>query len=447
MMELNRVILVTPIILILIGFVWFDSSIESKSKYEQIDEINSKIYTGNTEIIVPTEKIEQISILDNIIPSESPDLVVTIDESEPPSILNEIKYSITEPEPMENKINEYEVRVKVIYNDNSYDIIENKKELQSLDFIAIRDELKEISNGKIELTLTVPIEKEIKISENIMTVYFDEFSCNQENPPTELNSSIDCNTKLNPTNSKNARIAQEYATKYPADVIDNKLIYKIDVDLNPILKNAPNGIHSLIINLEKLFILYDDGTKEYANPYNTIYKTEIEISDSESIIKNNGLPEKIYDSDVPITISTNKQSVQAIMCLSNYRGGGCASQYTTSSIIPAPALGYVKITNLETNEIVAEMNPTEAGRCNADYRYFPLGNQAFCAENSVTESRSLSYNAQRGQTYQINVSDPYSSWTIEIPMLGGEYHYSCVAEKGTKSGTTVGRNCNFPTNP
>ena len=175
----------------------------------------------------------------------------------------------------------------------------------------------------------------------------------------------------------------------------------------------------------------------------------IEKSDTHSIIKNeSGVLVKSFDFDVPLTISSNKQSVTSKMCLSMMRGGGCAYQHSSGSTIPAPAMGSVTITNIKSGEIVAQMDSVNKGSCTTDYRFNIFSNQAYCSQNNYAVGgyggSSLGYLAQRGQSYEINISDPLTSWIIDIPITGGEYKYSCIADQGTQQGSSTGRTCNFP---
>ncbi len=418
------IILPTVLIIIVAGFLTIPSEPTNSIVFEIPDTNESKIVVGDVELIVNNDDIVPVTIIDQIL-SEPPDLIIPINSELPPSILNEIQYSFEEETVIDVTINEYELIRTIHFNDGSIDEQSTLSELITLDFIALDNDIREINNGKISFKLTVPIQKPIRLAQGEFTFYYIESG-----------------------ESKNIKtVNYVFNTKSQSDVINDSLIMlDNEIQLSSILSSSPLGTHEFKVVLNKMFIIYDDNSREYANPNKTIYTTNIEKSDTQSIIKNeSGVMIKSFDFDVPISISSNIQSVSATMCLSSCRGGGCCSQSTSSSTIPAPQMGSVTITNMESGEVVAQMDSVGKGSCRTDYRYNSFGNQAYCAGNpSMTGGSSLGYSAQRGQSYEISVSDPVTSWIIDIPITGGEYKYSCIADQGTSQGSSIGRNCNFP---
>ena len=425
---MNKLILLPVIVIIaVIGFLSILSEPTNSIVFEIPDTNESKIVVGDVELIVNNDDIVPVTIIDQIF--ESPDLTIPIDSELPPSILNEIQYSFEEENTLNDiTINEYELFRTITFNDGSTDEQSTFTQLQVFDFIALDNDVREINKGKISFKLTVPVQKPIRLAQAEFTFYYIESG-----------------------ESKNIKtINHVFNTKSQSDVTDNTLtMLDNEIQLSSFLSSSSLGIHEFKVTLDKLFIIYDDNSREYATPNETIYTVNIEKSDTHSIIKNeSGVLVKSFDFDVPITISSNKQSVSSTMCLSMMRGGGCAYQHSSGSIIPAPAMGSVTITNIKSGEIVAQMDSVNKGSCTTDYRFNIFSNQAYCSQNNYAVGgyggSSLGYLAQRGQSYEINISDPLTSWIIDIPITGGEYKYSCIADQGTQQGSSTGRTCNFP---
>ena len=422
---MNKLILLPVIVIIaVIGFLSIPSEPTNSIVFEIPDTNESKIVVGDVELIVNNDDIVPVTIIDQIF--ESPDLTIPIDSELPPSILNEIQYSFEEENTLNDiTINEYELFRTITFNDGSTDEQSTFTQLQALDFIALDNDVREINKGKISFKLTVPVQKPIRLAQSEFTVNY-----------------VDSNNNVK-------KIKNIFNTKTQSDVKDGMIVLlDDDIQFDSILETSSLGKNKLIVTLDKLFIIYDDNSREYASP-NTLYSAIIEKSNAQYIIKNeSGVMVKLFDFDVPITISSNKQSITSTMCLSRQNTGGCAWQHSSGSTIPAPAMGSVTITNIKSGEIVAQMDSVNKGSCTTDYRFNIFSNQAYCSQNNYAVGgyggSSLGYLAQRGQSYEINISDPLTSWIIDIPITGGEYKYSCIADQGTQQGSSTGRTCNFP---
>ncbi len=416
------------LVVVIIGIMIFASipDEETKINFDIPDSTNSKVIVGDKEFLIPDDSVENIIIFDQLT-LQNPDLILPINEEEPMTILNEIQYSFDEVNTVDVVINEYDLVRTITFNDGSIDTKKTSTKLQSLDLVSIDDIQKEVGNGKVKFELIIPVDKKVKSSESKFSFYLID---------------LEDDTKI-----KDVKTVFNKMTE--SDVIDNTLIMLNDeTNMSSLLSGSDFGNYEFKVVLDEMFIVYDDNSKEYANA-NTIYSTSIVKSDSQTFIENeDGISVKSFDFDVPISISSNTQNVSASICLSKCQWGGCCSKSTTSTVIPAPAMGAVTIKNVSTGEIVAEMGAVANGSCRVDPDSWVFGNQSFCASASnarnLTGGSSLAMSGQRGESYEINVSDPNKSWIIDVPLVGGEFRYSCVADQGTKSGSTSGRTCNFP---
>lgn len=302
----------------------------------------------------------------------------------------------------------------------------------SLDFIAVKDDIRPIANGKINYQLSLDVTKEISIADGEFSIFFDQ---------------------------GNVKLIVKKLTN--ADVKNGKLIiFDQTLELNNLIATSSPGLHKLELRLDKFFIIYADNSREYANPNQILHTVEFEKNLDKTIKKDEyGNYVKVFDFDVPITVSASAQSVKVSYCLSGCRGGGCCSSYSDTGVVPAPPLGAVSITDLSTNKIVAHAPASPGGSCYGSFGYTLLSGSLTSCRYSEGGS-SLAFNAQRGQSYRIDVTDPLKSWVINVPESGGAYHYSCItdatkedtqSQSCTQNGgcTTIysissSRSCNFP---
>ena len=320
---------------------------------------------------------------------------------QPDFIIDQVEYSIDEQQTPNVTVKTLDLTRTFTFDDGSTDVEEIDSsivESVSLDFLAIKEDNRPLTNGKIKFDLEIPVTKDVSVSEG-------QFS-------------IGLNDKV---------IKTIIVDLSQSDVVDGKLqIFTTDFQIKQILSNLPDGIHTLEIRLDKMFVVYDDFSREFSNPSQIVYSVELEKNSAKTIKKNEqGHFTKTFDFDVPITVSANSQSVKTSICLSSCKGGGCCSTHSATGYIPAPAMGSVTITDVSTGEVVASKDATNAGGCKTrDYRLSSItGNQNVCT--TVIGGGGVGFNAQRGESYRIDVSDPKASWTIEVPESGGSFSYSC----------------------
>lgn len=215
---------------------------------------------------------------------------------------------------------------------------------------------------------------------------------------------------------------------------ENPVLIDTKVDIKPLMATSPDGVHDLEIQLDSLYIVYDDFSREYANPDEILYTLSFEKDSTQTLTLNEeGNFEKSFDFDVPINVYTKRTSFNGKYCYASYvGGGGCAISFTFVGAIPNPPMGSVTITDLKTGEIVAQSPPVSQGGCGANHSKVLVGPSG-CIR--PTGGGGLSFNAQRGESYQISVSDPARTWSVDIPEIGGSFSWSC-------SGSP--RTCNFP---
>lgn len=385
-----------------------------------LNRISNTIGIETTEII---RESKQHNVLQSIF-SQEPDFEV----DDVQIFIDEISINNTTDVTVSRNL---ELERIIIFDDGSTD----KKTINSasfetpiFDFTALVDDSRPLSNGKINLILSVDVEKEIEKTEGEFTVFFG---------------------------SDKKIIKTIQSTHLQSDVINKKLtLFNEVIDIKSLMLSKSEGIYPLELRLEKLFIIFKDNSREFVNPLQVLYTINFEKNLAKSIIKDevNGFV-KVYDFDVPITISANAQSVTSLFCLSSYRGGGCASTYSQTAIIPAPSLGIVTIT--DSNGLTVATKPSMgAGYCTQTQSYALVQGLSNCLA-VAGGGGSLTFNAQRGQSYKISVSDPSKSWTVNIPESGGSFSYSCIDAKQSKltgytltgipvySIISLGRTCNF----
>jgi hypothetical protein len=380
--------------------------------------IDSEQIKKNAELLGTTQEV----VFNN---AQSQSLLTSTEKQEPTYSIGEVNYYVDEIKSPDIPSKKLQLERVITFDDGSQDTKLVQNDLLKLDFISLKDDSRPIS--KLHLKITLPITREIDSSEGEFSVIFDGTVINFQTP-----------------------------RKTNADVKDGLLtIYDQTIDLKQQLSTKPSGSYVLDFKLGKFFIIDADNSRQYANP-SLLYTITLVKSTSQSLVKNeSGDFVKVFDFDVPITISANSQKVSGTMCLSACRGGGCCQSYTKETYIPSPAIGSMTITDLKTNKVVASSPAIPAGVCaSSDSRYSGgiYGGLSVC--DSVTGGGSLSFNAQRGQSYKITVSDPATSWIINVPESGGAYNYSCIDHRtsivksvniyGVENyGWTSERSCNF----
>ncbi len=395
----------------------------------QQNEISQSALTSASE----TFGISEQEILDN---AQTRLVIQSFLDESPDMVIDEIEYSFKEIDLVNVEVKTMELIRTFTFDDNSQDIKNISSgvlDSVSLDFLAVKDDSRPLTNGKIKFDLKVPITKEVSIIEGQFSV--------------GLGDNVIKTIVINMDNS---------------DVVNGKItLLSNEFQMNQILSNLPDGVHTLEVRLDKLFIVYEDFSREYSNPLSVIYSVDFEKSSAQTIKKNEqGHFTKTFDFDVPITVSANQQSASVQVCLSGCRGGGCCITYSQGGVIPAPALGLVTVTDISTGEVVASKPPMGAGYCTGQgFGYTVLSGSLTQCSSSSGGGGSLGFSAQRGESYRVTVSDPSASWVIDVPESGGAYNYSCVdARSATQTGTSYGnygtsagiysissvRSCNFP---
>lgn len=342
-------------------------------------------------------------------------------DSPPDLVIEEIEFRFDEQDLTEVQVKPLNLVRTITFDDGTEDTSTIPTvTLESLNFLAIAEDSRPLNNGKIKFSLEMPIDetKTVRQIEGDFSIGLDDM----------VVKSIFTKLKL-------------------SDIVDNNaVLLSTELNLNTLLNSKSVGLHTLNVRLDKLFVIYEDESREYSNPNQELYTIQFEKNDQKTIKKDeHGQFVKVFDFDVPITVSANTQSVSVSVCLSKCWSGGCCQTYTYSvgaysgGIIPAPALGVVTITDISTGEVVASKPASGAGYCSGQGFGYPI-------ISGVTQCRavsggggSLGFSAQRGESYRVTVSDPSASWVIDVPETGGAYNYSCVqnAQNGVRS-------CNFP---
>jgi hypothetical protein len=232
-------------IIAVIGFLSIPSEPTNSIVFEIPNTNESKIVVGDVELIVNNDDIVPVTIIDQIF--ESPDITIPLSSELPLSILNEVQYSFEEDViDDEITVNKYVLNTVLTYNDGSESIQSSFVDLQSLDFITLNDMTKE-----------VPINKQIRLAQSEFTVNY-----------------VDSNNNVK-------TLKNIFNTKTQSDVKDGMIVFlDDDIQFSSILNTSPTGINKLIISLDKLFIIYDDNSREYANP-NKLYSAIIEKSNAQ----------------------------------------------------------------------------------------------------------------------------------------------------------------------
>ena len=285
---MNKLIVIIAIIAVVsVGYLFYPNEPNDTIMFETSIPNESKIVVGDVELLVSNDDIIPITIIDVLL-SEPPDITIPLNSELPLTLLNEVQYSFEEDiVDDEITVNNYEITTTITYNDGSVINQSSFIDLQSLDFLTLNDSTKEFDNGKLSIKLSVPIDKQIRLAQSEFTVNY-----------------IDSNNNVK-------TIKNIFNTKSQSDVKDDMIIFlDDDVQFSSILNSSPLGINKLVVTLDKLFIVYNDNSREYANP-NTIYSATIEKSNSQSIIASETGNIRVWDSDIPLTISTNTQSVTA----------------------------------------------------------------------------------------------------------------------------------------
>ena len=396
---MNKIVILTIVIAVsVIGFLSLPNNDNETIIFEIPETDKSKIIVGNVEITIDNDQINELSLYDQILPSETPDIVIPIDDKSPLSLLNQVEYSFEEDIiDDEITVNKYELTTTITYNDGS----ENKKssfiELQSLDFLTLDDMEKEFDKGKLSFKLSVPINKQIRLAQSEFTVNF-----------------IDSNSNVK-------TLKNIYNTKSQSDVKDGMIVFLDDnIQFSSILNTSPTGINKLIISLDKLFIIYDDNSREYANP-NNLYSGIIEMSDSKYIITNELGSTKFWDSDIPLTISTSPQTVTAETCVTK-SSTGCTKSFKDFYKVASPKLGQITITNLETNnEVVKTDSIIGKGAC-INKVDSPIN---LCEK--VGTGTKFTFMLQRDTSYRIEVGSPQNeSFVIDTPETAETYDFTTL---------------------
>ncbi len=393
------IILPTVLIIIVAGFLTIPSEPTNSIVFEIPDTNESKIVVGDVELIISNDDITDITILDQIL-SEPPDITIPINSELPLSILNEVQYSFDEDIVTDKiAVNKYELLRTITYNDGSVDKQTTFSELISLDFLTLDDDPKEFDKGKISFKLTVPIQKPIRLAQGEFTFYYIESG-----------------------ESKNIKtVNYVFNTKSQSDVTDNTLtMLDNEIQLSSFLSSSSLGIHEFKVTLDKLFITYDDNSREYANP-TTIYSVTIEKSNSQSIITNEDQNIRVWDYDIPLTISTATQSVTADTCVSS-SSGSCTQYFQSFYKVASPKLGQITITNLDTNTELVRTDVVSKSSC-----INKINNVNINLCDSVGDGTKFTFILQRNNSYKISIGSPQNeSFIINTPKTDDSYDYACL---------------------
>ncbi len=395
---MNKLIVIIAIIAVVsVGFLLYPNEPSNTIVFKTTNPNESKIVVGDVELLVSNDDIIPITIIDVFL-SEPPDITIPLNSELPLTLLNEVQYSFEEDIiDDEITVNNYEITTTITYNDGSVINQSSFIDLQSLDFLTLDGNTKEFDNGKISFKLSVPISKQIRLAQSEFTVSY-----------------IDSNNNVK-------TIKNIFNTKSQSDVKDDMIIFlDDDVQFSSILNSSPLGTNKLVVTLDKLFIVYNDNSREYANP-NTIYSATIEKSNSQSIITNETGNIRVWDSDIPLTISTNTQSVTAETCVTGSATTGCTQYYQNYYKVASPKLGQITITNLDTNiEIVRTDVVSESSCINK------LDSEINLCEK-VGDGTKFTFMLQRDSSYKIEVGSPQNeSFIINTPETDDTYNYTTL---------------------
>lgn len=410
------------IIAVVIVFAVFFLSIPEPVEEKKVEKA-SEIIGVTPEVIY--EGAEQQTIIDSAIN----------DITDPPDyVIDDVEFRIDTDNDLEISENQLRLVRILTYNDGTEkrNTVNNLQlEASVLDFITDADTLKPLDQGKLTLRLVLDVEKPIISGEGEFFVFFDE-PFEQITLSTSTFDASDVNT--------NNRIVVDQWTYQISDL----------------LKDRPDGLNTLQVRVDRFVVENEDRTKSYVNP-DIIYTIDFDKSSAQTItLGDNGEYIKTYDFDSPISITSKEARSSESLCLSKCRGGGCCSTYSKTTVIPAPTLYNVKITDITTNDVVA--SDTLRGQCTTyetDSRVDKNRSLSTCLAS--TGSDSLVFNGQRTQKYRVTIDSPSADFTVNIPETGGKFNYYCYEERTLRFlytdryGTsiyTVDKNirCNFPIN-
>ena len=393
---IKLLIIISIIAVISFGYLLYPSEPDNTIIFETNKPNESKIVVGDVELLVSNDDIIPITIIDVLL-SEPPDITIPLNSELPLTLLNEVQYSFDEDIiDDEITVNNYELTTTITYNDGSIVNQSSFIDLQSLDFLTLDGNTKEFDNGKLSIKLSVPIDKQIRLAQSEFTVNY-----------------VDSNNNVK-------TIKNIFNTKSQSDVKDGMIIFlNDDIQFSSILNSSPLGTNKLVITLDKLFIVYNDNSREYANP-NTIYSATIEKSNSQSIIATETGKIRVWDSDIPLTISTNTQSVTAETCVSS-SSTGCTQYYQSFYKVTSPKLGQITITNLDTNNEIVRTDVVSESSC-----INKLNSEINLCEK-VGDGTKFTFMLQRDSQYKIEVGSPQNeSFVINTPETDDTYNYTTL---------------------
>jgi len=392
-----KIIITVIVITVVLGFLFYPNEPNDTIMFETSNTNESKIKVGDVEFLVSNDDIVDVTIIDQLL-SEPPDVTIPIDSELPLSFLNEVQYSFEEDVIADKEIavNKYELTT-ITYNDGSESEQSNFVDLQALDFLTLDNEQKEFDKGKLSFKLSVPINEQIRLAQSEFTVNF-----------------IDSNNNVK-------TIKNIFNTKTQSDVKDGMIVFlDEDIQFESILNITPIGINKLTLTLDKLFIIYDDNSREYAIP-KTLYSSIIEKSDSLTIITTETGNAKIWDSDLPLSISTSTQSVTAKTCVTS-SSTGCTKYFESYYKVASPQLGQITITNLDTNNEIVRTDVVSESSCinKLDSKEINLCKQ-------VGQGTKFTFMLQRDSSYNVKIGSPQNeSFVINTPENYKEYEFNSL---------------------
>jgi hypothetical protein len=426
------------------------------------------------EIII--ENSETRTIIDEIF--DAPDYVETIDVTDTSGNISgtlDVLVFVEEIEPeIITEKKELKLTRTLTFSDGTKDIESvNSPNLVGLDLIAIDGFQRDIADGNVKFELAIlgnPDDDRKMLVEGEITVIYNGMIYDKV-----IMSNFTSKT-LN-ANQDNQVISKQYSIK----------------ELNLL-----EGTYPLEFRLDKLIIIYDDYTNEQSQPYQSMYKMNIEKNKKETIIATVGANsftgstewsfQRTFDYDVPVKISANQSLLIADYCMGSQRGNNnCGKVMSMEAIVPAPALGEIKVTEIKADgtihHLVAYKEAKGAGECTnpsggfksrgsgisgfstggfsgidfdlcssqqgydyktellyGDSRELVQGRSSnYSIFDKITEGGgSLGFTAQYGSSYRIEISDPPKDFIIDVPVTTGEISYSCVFD------SNMIRVCNFP---
>ena len=393
-----KIIITVIVITVVLGFLFYPNDEPSNTiMFETSNTNESKIKVGDVEFLVSNDDIVDVTIFDQLL--SEPDVTIPIDSELPLSFLNEVQYSFEEDVIADKEIavNKYELTTSITYNDGSESEQSNFVDLQALDFLTLDNEQKEFDKGKLSFKLSVPINEQIRLAQSEFTVNF-----------------IDSNNNVK-------TIKNIFNKKTQSDVKDGMIVFlDEDIQFESILNITPIGINKLTLTLDKLFIIYDNNSREYASP-KTLYSSIIEKSDSLTIITTETGTAKIWDSDLPLTISTSTQSVTAKTCVTS-SSTGCTKYFESYYKVASPQLGQITIVDLKTNNEIVRTDVVSESSCinKLDSKEINLCKQ-------VGQGTKFTFMLQRDSSYNVKIGSPQNeSFVINTPENYKEYEFNSL---------------------